>query len=255
LWLVKASKGPQKVELPKGRPVSIAEVVLAVSAVQKHDPREPSLAAGATYQVGIRTIVRIEKLIQSIGRETPENLLVWIPTHETFLEVAFDGFDDFLPATVADSDVEQNSIAVSGCRLRVLKGLESRGWKQFYFADRANSNPESFGQPAFNPFSHGALDDLHDSTDILGVAAQVLRREPPKRDHWDLQLSTPGQDFLCLCRCKSIPFELGDTCLLSVAAVTILDKPEMTRHGSLLHLGKKSPLVEPIEKSLQGCSL
>jgi hypothetical protein len=29
----------------------------------------------------------------------------------------------------------------------------------------------------------------------------------------------------------------------------------MTRHGSFLHLGQKSPLVEPIEKSLQGCSL
>src|SRR4030095_17157555 len=113
LWLVKASKGPQKVELPKGRPVSIAEVVLAVSALPKHEPREPYLAAGANYQVGIRTIVRIEKLIQSIGRETPANLLVCIPTHETFLKVAFDGFDDFMTDTVSDSAVEQNSIAVS----------------------------------------------------------------------------------------------------------------------------------------------
>jgi hypothetical protein len=101
-----ASNGPQKVELPKGRPVSIAEVVLAVSALPKHEPREPYLAAGANYQVGIRTIVRIEKLFQSIGRETPENLLVCIPMHETFLEVGFDGFDDFLPATIANPDVE-----------------------------------------------------------------------------------------------------------------------------------------------------
>src|SRR5262249_7947848 len=103
LALLVTSNGPKKVDFPKGRPIGIAKIIFAVSTLPKHEAREAHLAAGANDQVGVRTIVRIEKTVQSVGRKTLENLFGRISTCKTLLKIAFYSFDDFLTTTVSDS--------------------------------------------------------------------------------------------------------------------------------------------------------
>lgn len=63
LALLVTSNGPKKVDFAKGRPIRIAKIIFAVSALPKHEAREAHLAAGANDQVRVRTIVRIEKTL------------------------------------------------------------------------------------------------------------------------------------------------------------------------------------------------
>ncbi len=120
LALLVTSNGPKKVDFAKGRPIRIAKIIFAVSALPKHEAREAHLATGPNDQVRVRTIVRIEKTVQSIRRKTLENLFGSISTCETLLKIAFYSFDDFLTTTVSDPNIEQKFIVISSRRLSAL---------------------------------------------------------------------------------------------------------------------------------------
>src|SRR5262249_4708207 len=115
----------------------------------------------------------------------------------------------------------------------------------------ADPNPELLCESAPCPFRNRAVDDVEDGADVRGVAAEIFRRQPPQRDHGDLELAAPAQHFLGLCSASPIPVELRETGLPRVAAMAILDESQVPRHAAANDLAEQMCFVESVEKTRQ----
>src|SRR5574337_516456 len=88
LALLKASNGPEEVDLSEDRPIGVTKVILAVRALPEQEPAQPNLTAGSDDEIRIGQIVCIEILADLVDGDLINDILQrdpsrgFVPEHE-----------------------------------------------------------------------------------------------------------------------------------------------------------------------------